>query len=112
MADRSNPTKVAIKYCGCCNPHVELSKIAHHLVDMAETDADLTLIPFSENTIDIVVILCGCPRACGNKEEVKERAKHHLLVTGENIDGKAVHEENLPQALHYELEAILGQISA
>jgi hypothetical protein len=106
MARRSKPIKVAIKYCGCCNPQVNLSKIAHYLADMSETNADFVLVPLAEDTIDVAVILCGCPRACGNKEDVKARAKYHLLVAGESLNGKAVQEEHIPQSLLLELKYI------
>ena len=110
MADRSNPIKVAIKYCGCCNPQVDLSKIAHHLADMAKSSADFVLIPFSEDKINLVVILCGCPRACGNKEEVKARARQHLMVAGESVNGKSIREEQLPAALQQQLEEIYNNL--
>ena len=106
MVHGNQPIKVAIKYCGCCNPQIDLSRIAHHLADMAEINADFSLVPYSEEKIDVVVILCGCPRACGDKEEVKTRARYHLLIAGENIDGKAVHEEHLTTALQQQLEGI------
>jgi hypothetical protein len=109
MAQDASPIKVALKYCGCCNPYVDLTRIARHLADMAETRSDFVLVCYSEDNIDVVVILCGCPRACGNKEEVKARAKHHLLVAGESIGGRAVPEEHLPATLQEELEKILNR---
>ncbi len=41
------------------------------------------IVPLSTNDIDILIILCGCPRACGNKKEVREKAKHSLLINDE-----------------------------
>ena len=110
MAQHNQPIKTAIKYCGCCNPQVDLSKIAHHLADMAETGVDFVLVPLSEDSIDIVVILSGCPRACGNKEEVKARASQHLIVAGESLNGKAIREEHLPAALQQQLEDIYNHL--
>lgn len=105
MVHGSQPIKVAIKYCGCCNPQVNLSKIARSIADMVKR-GDFVLVPLSDNTIDVVVILCGCPRACGNKEDVKARAKYHLLVAGERLNGKAVSEPHLSQAVQQELGKI------
>jgi hypothetical protein len=107
MAPKRKPIKVAVKYCGCCNPYVNLTEIAHHLADLAKTRGDFVLVPSSEDKIDVVVILCGCPRACGNKEEFQSRAKHHLLVAGESINGSTVQEKHLPQTVQKELENIL-----
>jgi hypothetical protein len=65
-------------------------------------------VPLSDKGIDIVVILCGCPRACGNKEEVKARARRSLVTAGESLNGKAVPESELPAAVEAELHKILN----
>jgi hypothetical protein len=54
-----------------------------------------------------VVILCGCPRACGNKAEVRARAGKSLLTAGESINGRHVPEACLPSAVEQELIKIL-----
>jgi hypothetical protein len=105
---KKNPkVKVALKYCGSCNPRVDLSRIARHLVKVAEERGDFKLVPLSENDIDVVVILCGCPRACGNKEEVRARAKRSLFTAGESVNRRAVPETQLPLAVELELGKIL-----
>lgn len=109
MTEHDKPTRVAIKYCGCCNPYVDLTGIAPKLAEMAKARQDFVLVPVSENGIDVLVILCGCPRACGNKEEVKARARQHLIVAGESLNGKAIREEQLLAALQYELGEIVNR---
>ncbi|MBM3176144.1 MAG: hypothetical protein FJZ93_10615 [Chloroflexi bacterium] len=109
MAPKCEPIKAAVKYCGCCNPYVDLSSIARHLAGMAQTRGDFTLVPLSEDEIEVVVILCGCPRACGNKEEFKARAKHHLIVAGESINGSDVPETHLSTVVQRELQNILNR---
>jgi hypothetical protein len=103
----SRKVKVALKYCGSCNPRVDLSRIARHLAKVAEERGDFQLVPLSENDIDVVVILCGCPRACGNKEEVRARAKRSLFTAGESVNRQAVPETQLPMAVEQELVKIL-----
>jgi len=76
---------------------------------VAEQIGDFQLVPLSEEDVDIVVILCGCPRACGNKEEVRARAKQSLVIAGESLSGRAVPEEYLPSAVERELTSILIQ---
>jgi len=98
---------VALKYCGSCNPHVGLTRIAHHLAKVAEERGDFQLVPLSEDGINVVVILCGCPRACGNKAEVRARANQSLLTAGESINGRHVPEAHLPSAVEQELSKIL-----
>ena len=107
MSKDSGKVKVALKYCGSCNPHVDLSRIACHLVKVAEEWGDFQLVPLSEDDIDVVVILCGCPRACGNKEEVRARAKRSLVVAGESLCGRVVSEACLLSAVEQEIHKIL-----
>ena len=107
MSKNSRQVKVALKYCGSCNPYVELTRIARHLARVAEEHGDFHLVPLSEDNIDAVVILCGCPRACGNKAEVRARAGKSLLTAGESINGRHVPEAHLPSAVEQELIKIL-----
>lgn len=107
MSKDSPKVKVALKYCGSCNPRVDLSRIARHLAKAAGERRDFQLVPLSEDDIDVVVILCGCPRACGNKEEVRARAKQNLVVAGESLCGRAVAEAILPSAVEQELSKVL-----
>jgi sulfite reductase beta subunit-like hemoprotein len=106
VSKNSRKVKVALKYCGSCNPRVDLSRIARHLAKVAEERGDFQLVPLSEN-IDVVVILCGCPRACGNKEEVRARAKRSLVTAGESVNRRAVPETQLPTVVEQELDKIL-----
>jgi len=107
VSKNSRQIKVALKYCGSCNPRVDLSRIARHLAKVAEERGDFQIVPLSENDIDVVVILCGCPRACGNKEEVRARAKRSLFTAGESVNRQAVPETPLPMAVEQELVKIM-----
>jgi hypothetical protein len=84
-----------------------LTRIARHLTKMAKASGDFQLVPLSEDGLNVVVILCGCPRACGNKAEVKARAAKILLTAGESINGKTVPEAQLPSTVEQELIKIL-----
>lgn len=64
-------------------------------------------MPLSEDSIDIVVILCGCPRACGNKEEVRAKAQRAVVVAGERLDGEMLAKEQLLPAMQDKLNRIL-----
>ena len=108
MAKKHRPAKVALKYCGSCNPRVDLSRIAGHLKSLAAKRGDFELVPLSQNDIDVVVILCGCPRACGNKEEVRSRARLCIVTSGESVNGKTIPEDQLPAVVERELTTILS----
>jgi len=45
--------------------------------------------------LDLLVILCGCRRACADKEEYKSLAKRHLIIAGESLDGSPQSEKQL-----------------
>jgi hypothetical protein len=90
---------------------VDLTRIAHHLSRVSEKHRVFHLVPLSENDIDVVVILCGCPRACGNKAEVRARADKSLLTAGESINGRHVSEAHLPSAVEQELVKILHNLT-
>jgi predicted Rdx family selenoprotein len=89
--------KVALKYCGTCNPQVNLRWLADKLA-LAAAGQGFELVPLSPASIDAVVILCGCPRACGNKDEVRGRARDCIVVAGESLDGRPVAEADLAAA--------------
>lgn len=89
MATLNPIMKVALKYCGSCNPQVDLASIGRYLAEIVARQPDFELAPLSANDVDVVVILCGCPRACGNKPEVRARAKRYLLFSDGNLGDMA-----------------------
>ena len=74
-----------------------------------ETRGDFQLVPLSEDDIDLAVIICGCPRACGNKAEFRARAKETLVICGDVVNGRNVPESELPLAVEQELGKILTE---
>lgn len=84
LPQNGSKTKAALRYCGSCNPHFDLEKTGHSLVEAIARLPGFTLVPLSTDNIDLVIILCGCPRACGNKEEIRAIGKHHLLINGDS----------------------------
>jgi len=77
---------------------------------VAEQRGGFELVSLSDIGIGVVVILCGCPRVCGNKEEVRARAGRSLVIAGESLEGRPVPEEILPSAVEQELVKILEQL--
>ncbi|MFH1382783.1 MAG: hypothetical protein ABIH70_07830, partial [Chloroflexota bacterium] len=55
------------------------------------------------NNPDVLVLLCGCPRMCLNKEELRSRAKKVIVTAGERVGWQAVKEKDLPKVI---IEAI------
>ena len=108
MSRRGRNFRVALKYCGCCNPLVNLPALARHLAGLAQRWGSFHLVPLSGEDIDLVVILCGCPRACGDKPDVRAAAGQSLLVAGESLGRKPVPAESLPDALEREMVRLLA----
>lgn len=96
-----------MKYCGSCNPQVDLSKLGAALAGIAN-EVGATTVPLTGTDIDLVVILCGCPRACGNKTEVKARARRFVLVAGDRVDGKAASDGDIVPLLRKQAMRALG----
>ena len=78
---------------------------------MIADNADLDQVPLDGGDIDIVVILCGCPRACADKDEVKSLARSDVVISGEGLKGARVPEKDLAATLALELEFIASSIS-
>lgn len=91
----AKPLRIALKYCGSCNPLIDLITIGNELKEAIKRDSGLNLVSADGDDIDVVLILCGCPRACGNKEEARSRARSYLLIAGESIDQVPVREKDI-----------------
>jgi hypothetical protein len=91
---------------------VDLSKITRHLIQLAGKRGDFELVPLSESNIATVIILCGCPRACGDKKEVRAGAVWSLVIAGGSVRGKPIPEKSLPTAVERELVEILEHLTA
>jgi len=108
---RQNPKyKIALKYCGTCNPYIDVTRIARHLFNVIKEKDELKLVPISEKDISIIVILCGCFRACGNKEDVRNKSDKYLLIAGESLMGEYIAEKSLPSSLDERLIEILEEL--
>ncbi|MFQ5996228.1 MAG: hypothetical protein ACE5KP_01200 [Dehalococcoidales bacterium] len=102
--------KVALKYCGSCNPLIDLSKIGNELKEVIGKEDDLILVAPESNHIDTMVILCGCPRACGNKQENRAKANRSIVVAAETIDMVPVAEKDISTAVMEKLKSLTDSV--
>ncbi len=102
--------KVALKFCGCCNPRVNLSKIVRHLQHVADERQSFQFLTASRGDADVLIILCGCARACADREDVKAKGLASIVVVGELVDGKSVFESDLPSELEKRLLTALNLV--
>lgn len=90
--------RFAIRYCGSCNPHIDLRWVGEELQEKAKS-INAQLVSSQANNIDLMVILCGCPKACGDKLETRGSAKECLVVAGETVNRTPAAEKDLPELL-------------
>jgi len=97
--------RVALKYCGACNPETDLARIGSRLADLVQEQGWQLVTPGEGADADVLVLLCGCPRTCIDKEELRRQARQVVLVAGERLGWQPVKEEDLPAAI---IEVIQG----
>ena len=102
--------RVSLKYCGSCNPLIDLSKIGNELKEAVRKDNDLKLVSPEGNDIDTMIILCGCPRACGNKEEIRTKANRSIVVAAETIDMVPVAEKDISTTVIKKLKSLIDPV--
>ena len=87
--------KVSFKYCGSCNSEIELSEIGHQIEESLQEAPDINVVSRRSKAIDVMAILCGCPRACGDKKRVRKKAEHCIVLAGKSVDLVPFTEEEL-----------------
>ncbi len=97
--------RIAFKYCGSCNPEVDLAQIGRSLTAQVEQQGWQLITPGAGAEADVVVLLCGCPRTCIDKENSCHQTKQVVLVAGKRLGWLPLKEAALPQAV---IEAIQG----
>jgi len=90
---------IALKYCGSCNPEIDLARIGETIFEEAQARG-WEMVPLERLAeADVLVLLCGCPRTCIDTEELHHKAKQTLLVAGKRLGWQPVAEEELPSAI-------------
>jgi hypothetical protein len=68
--------KIGIKYCGGCNPSYERVEMVQEVQSLLKNRFIFSI--YDQQDSDIMLFVCGCPRACANKNsshpEVPSRA--------------------------------------
>ena len=103
--NKKDSIRIALEYCGSCNPYIDLAKIGRYIHNLAEQSATVTLVNATEDNIDILIILCGCNRRCGANREIRRKARHTFVVAGESLDGLTIPEKTLAGLLEEKILA-------
>ena len=89
--------KLAVKYCGGCNPAIDRTELAGKLaVLLAERNADWKLVTLKDNAYDAVLLVNGCPVGCVQKQFLPE-TRPVILVAGESVQRERAAEAALPE---------------
>ncbi|MDD5311535.1 MAG: hypothetical protein PHO26_00670 [Dehalococcoidia bacterium] len=102
----SHKIRIALKYCGSCNPEIDLSALGAEVRRFIARRESFELVPHDDLDIDILIVLCGCQRACADREDIKSHAKHSLVTAGEGLRGSRVPYKDLAAILAAEIELL------
>ena len=95
--------KLAVKYCGGCNPSIDRTELVGKLaVLLAERNADWKLVTMKENDFDAVLLVNGCPVGCVQKQFLHE-TRPVIFVAGESIKREKIAEGALAEKVVEEL---------
>lgn len=97
--------RVAIKYCGSCNPQTDVGWIGCAVRRLLE-ERNIEIVPFDSANLDAAILLCGCPRACVDRPEVSRLAPATVVVAGETVNWTPTQEANIPSRVQRELEKL------
>jgi len=97
--------RIAIKYCGLCNPEIDVGRLVEELKKIMNIDIEIITDP-TEN-IDAFIILNGCKIGCIKKSNYSYM-NNIISVNGTNIDFDAVKEVDLAEKIVDKLLAYEG----
>jgi hypothetical protein len=88
--------RIAIKYCGGCNPAIERGELAFRLAQAIRNEQlDWNLVSLQGQDFDYLVVINGCAVGCAGKQFEAED-KPVLIVAGESLQHKRIAEKDLP----------------
>ena len=91
--------KIAVKYCGGCNPAIDRANLVGKLALLvAEAHPEWKLVALNDGDYDALILINGCPVGCVQKQFLDEK-RPVFLVAGESLQRQKVSERELAQAL-------------
>ena len=91
--------RIAVKYCGGCNPSIDRANLVGKLaILLAETHPEWKLVTLNEDDFDVILLINGCPVGCVQKQFLNE-ARPVFLIAGESLQRERISEKDLPAEL-------------
>jgi hypothetical protein len=90
-AGADSPPRLAIKFCGGCNPVIDRGQLAG---DIRENLSGLVRWVPAEEETDLLLIICGCLTACADRPGVTEKTAEYLIIAGGSFSSIRTGAEN------------------
>ena len=81
-ASPSSLPRLAVKFCGGCNPVIDRGQLARSI---RENLTGLVRWVSAEEETDLLLLICGCLTACAERPAVTEKAAEYLVIGGESF---------------------------
>lgn len=75
--------KLRIKYCGGCNPVINRKEVVNEVLDCLRAS---TPVEITREAADAALVVCGCPVACAEYEDIKKQVNKVVLVAGNFLE--------------------------
>jgi hypothetical protein len=98
ITGKSKPIRIAVKYCGNCNPEIDAPRIIGQWINTLGND-EITFHPEGKRAADLLVIICGCRKACVDRPEFRAMGRQIILIKGRRMGGVSSGEVELARRL-------------
>ena len=92
--------KVALKYCGHCNPNMDMDVILNNVKKSTPNVSYVTL----ENDYDIAFLVNGCNKKC-----IATNEQSSILITPNSVNGQKVKRAQVEKAVLKALEQTIKE---
>ena len=80
--------KVSFRYCGSCNPQLDLSQIEERVRQQAKVAGeDVSFVPLGSQT-ELCILLNACPVGCADDQDLGAKLVRRLVIRGWKNDGQ------------------------
>jgi len=97
--------RIAVKYCGNCNPEIDSPRIIGRWIKTLGND-EITFHPEGKKQADLLVIICGCRKACVDRREIRAMGRQGIMIKGKWMEGLSSGEGELTRRLIQSVESI------
>jgi 3-hydroxyacyl-[acyl-carrier-protein] dehydratase len=97
---------IGIKYCGGCNPVIDRIGLVQEIEKLLPPDHSIVNDECATQW-DIGILVCGCPSACADRQELRRLARHWILIAGQTIDRSIMPESELAGAIVQKIKNLI-----